>query len=145
MAQLEGELLRERIGHETGVLPSMLTGTTEAAIRAAADVALAWRAEGQQPPRPATAAVSASTVSAADRIELPGQVTTRDQLSRMSPAERMRAYREGRLIHLGAGPPQPRSIEIERSPDDAGAMMSPRAAEPWHGSGRSVGTGPQSG
>jgi hypothetical protein len=47
---------------------------------------------------------------------MPHQVTTQDELRRLSPAERMRAYREGRLIHLGAGPPQPRRIGLSGAP-----------------------------
>jgi hypothetical protein len=75
---------------------------------------LLWRAqaEPQAPPPPPTGAVDASwangtgVIGAADRI---GQrymgPQTRDQLSRMSPAEIMAAYRSGALASLGVGAP----------------------------------------
>jgi len=45
----------------------------------------------------------------------PGHLTTQDELRRLSQAERMRAWREGRLMHLGR-PPQPRRIGLTGAP-----------------------------
>ncbi len=114
--RLQAEVARLRVARDTGVPPELLGNgkTTEEIERIATD-ALGWRAEST-PSRPATAAVPASTVTSAGRIEMPHQVTTQDELRRLAPAERMRAYREGRLIHLGAGPPRPRRIGLSGAP-----------------------------
>lgn len=116
ITELTREIAVSRVSRETGVLPELLVNgqTVEEIERIAAD-ALAWKLEGQ-PVKPPTAAVSASVVTSADRIAMPHQITTTDELRRMSPAERMRAYREGRLTHLGANPPQPRRIGLSGAP-----------------------------
>jgi hypothetical protein len=113
---LERQIAIERTSRITGVPPDLLgNGTTAEEIeRIAADL-LGWRAAAAAS-RPQTAAVSASVVTSGDRIEMPHQLTTHDELRRLSPAERMRALREGRLIHLGANPPPPRRIGISGSP-----------------------------
>ena len=121
IAELQRQIAIDRTSRETGVPPDLLgTGRTAEEIERIAADALAWKAAAAppEPSRPLTAAVPASVVTSADRIELPGQVTTRDQLSRMSPAERMRAWREGRLVNLGANPPGPRRIGLSGAPTD---------------------------
>ncbi len=107
---VDDEFIRA-VAEATGVLPAMIGGSTPAEVWRSASDAVEWRrSTGPEPPaKPPTAAVSASTVrytssgSPLDgRIVGPQQITTRDQLSRLSPAERMRAYRQGRLSQLGA-------------------------------------------
>jgi hypothetical protein len=88
----------------------MLAGDTEEEMRAAAQAALEWY-EANRPTNPPTSAVSASIVTAADRIELPGQMMSRDALARMLPSERMTAARQGRLMQLGVGIPN----DVKRS------------------------------
>ncbi len=109
---------REAVAEVTGVPVGMLTGETPQEVWQSARTAADWKqATGPQPPsRPPTAAVPASLVTSADRVEMPHQVTTQDELRRLSPAQRMQAYREGRLIHLGANPPQPRRIGLSGAP-----------------------------
>jgi predicted component of type VI protein secretion system len=121
IAALEHDIHLNRASRLSGVPVQFLTGTSEAEVLASTQAAIEWKAAAAQsiPPGPKTSAVLASTVTSADRIEMPSQVSTRDQLSRMSPAERMRAYREGRLVNLGAYPPQPRRIGISGAPTEA--------------------------
>ena len=116
---------RAAVADLTGVPVGMLAGETPQEVWQAARTAVEWKqATGPQPPsRPATAAVAASTVAYGSsgspldgRIIGPQQITTRDQLSRLSPAERMAAYREGRLSSLGAYPPGPRRIGLSGPP-----------------------------
>ena len=106
LAQLRAERDRERIARETGVPPELLVGNTEAEMREAAAVALEWNNQQAAAKGKPTAAVPASTVTSDGRVETPGQITSRDQLARMSPAERMQAMREGRLTSLGFAPPK---------------------------------------
>jgi hypothetical protein len=111
IGQLEAESLGLRLSAEICVPVSLLgDASTEADMRTAANAALAWKAAAAAPPpsRPVTSALPASLVISADRIAMAGgQVTSRDQLARLSPAERLRAWREGRLVALGVEPPQP--------------------------------------
>jgi hypothetical protein len=119
IAALERQIAIDRTSREYGLPPELLGSgqTAEDIERIAADL-LAWKAATtpQPPSRPTTSAVLASRVTSADRIEMPGQVQTLDELRRLSPGERMRAYREGRLAHLGANPPGPRRIGVSGSP-----------------------------
>ncbi len=109
---------REAVAGLTGVPLWMLTGESPNDIWQSARTAVEWKeATGPQlPSRPPTAALPASVVTSADRVEMPHQVTTQDELRRLSPAQRMQAYREGRLMHLGANPPQPRRIGLSGAP-----------------------------
>ena len=119
IGQLEAENLRLRLSAETGVPAALLSdASTEADIRTSANAALAWKAATAAPPpsRPITSAVPASVVTSADRIAMPHQVTTHDELRRLTPEQRMQAYRDGRLMHRGANPPGPRRIGISGSP-----------------------------
>jgi hypothetical protein len=113
--ELELQLAAERVANEFDIPAAIFADaqTTEDVDRIAS-AALLWRAqaEPQAPPPPPTGAVDASwangtgVIGAADRI---GQrymgPQTRDQLSRMSPAEIMAAYRSGALASLGVGAP----------------------------------------
>jgi hypothetical protein len=114
--ELEAEICRSRVSREVGVPIGLLAnGHTPEEIERIATDALSWRAEST-PSRPSTAAVPASTVTSADRIAMAtGQVTSRDQLAQMSPAQRMQAWREGRLQQIGVSqPPPPRSTPMDR-------------------------------
>lgn len=108
IAELEREIAISRVRRETGFSPELLgNGRTAEEIEQIATDALGWRAAAAPPPTsPPTSALPASIVTSADRIEMPHRITTHDELRRFPPAERMRAYREGRLMHLGAYPPQ---------------------------------------
>lgn len=119
IAALERQVAFQRIERQTGVPASFYAdaNTPEEAERIATD-ALLWRATNAppEPTGPPTAAVSASVVTSSDRIQMAaGQVTSRDQLARLPPAERMRAWREGRLQQIGVNqPPPPRSTPMDR-------------------------------
>lgn len=107
---LRESALRERVARETGVLPTMLGGTTEEAMRQAAQDALAWKGNGtpQTPPPPQTAAVPASTVTSADTLgSSPNRVPqlTKEQFVALPPAERMTAVRAGQCLDIGIGVP----------------------------------------
>jgi hypothetical protein len=117
--QLELQLAAERAAHEFGVPVEMLSGATSPEdIERICSEALLWRlqAEPQAPPPPPTGAVRASEVTggtgvltAGDRAALNPrytQVQTRDQLSRMSPAEVLAAWKSGALSGIGVGAPQ---------------------------------------
>lgn len=105
----ETALARERIARETGVIPELLTGTTEEEMRATAAQALAWKGP-VQPVTPATAAVPATEVTSNDKLgHAPNQVQqlTKEQFVALSPAERMAAVRAGQCTNIGIGAPKP--------------------------------------
>jgi hypothetical protein len=119
IAALERQVAIQRACRETGLPAEVLAGaaTAEEVERIATD-ALAWRVATSPPEatNPPTAAVSASVVTSADRIGMAtGQIRSRDQLAQLPPAERLRAWREGRLASLGvAQPPRPRPTPLDR-------------------------------
>ena len=119
IAALERQIAIDRTSREYGLPPELLGSgqTAEDIERIAADL-LAWKAAAtpQPPSRPTTSAVPASVVTASDRIEMPRQIQTLDELRRMTPAARMQAYRAGLLSSLGANPPGPRRIGVSGSP-----------------------------
>lgn len=112
----------DRVVGETGLPAEMFSAaSTPEEIDTIAGSALAWRIEGNEPPPapPLTAAVSASLISSSIYPEpiamATGQIRSRDQLAALPPAERMRAWREGRLQHLGVGqPPSPAPTPLHR-------------------------------
>jgi hypothetical protein len=109
---------RQAVAEMTNVPAALLAnGDTTEQIWDLARSATEWKAAAQ-PPRPATAAVSASVVTSADTFQSGSapQIQTHSELQRLSPAERMRAYREGRLSALGANPGQPRRIGLSGAP-----------------------------
>lgn len=93
---------RERVARETGVPPRFLVGKDEAEMRESAEEF--QKVTGVTPSTPTSSAVPASVVTSTDKVEGPTQITSRDELAKMSPAERMTAYREGRLSGMGAAP-----------------------------------------
>lgn len=124
--QAEASVIRERVARETGVLPDFLSGGTEEEMRAAAAQLLEWRGpQGQEPPKPQTAAVPASTVTSADKLgHAPNgvQQLTREQFVALPPAERMNAVRAGQCVDLGIGKPTPQRRMGNQL--DLGAHMS---------------------
>jgi hypothetical protein len=119
VSELELQLAAERVANEFDIPAALFADaqTTEDVDRIAS-AALLWRAqaEPQAPPPPPTGAVLASEVTggtgvltAGDRAALNPrytQVQTRDQLSRMSPAEVLAAWKSGALSGIGIGAPQ---------------------------------------
>jgi hypothetical protein len=107
--ELRGELMSERtarlrsdVARETGVDPEDIHGSTEEEMRASAErfqAKLQARIEEALKSR-TPAAPPASTVTANDKIAGPEQITSREELAKLPPAERMKAMREGRLNHL---------------------------------------------
>lgn len=115
IAALELSIARDRTERETGVAASLLAGArTVEEVEQLAGELLAWKLEGQPTP-PATAAVSASIVNYGSsgspldgRIVGPPQILSRSELAAMTPADRMAAWRSGRLATmLGASPYPP--------------------------------------
>ncbi|OBJ38800.1 hypothetical protein A5621_13060 [Mycobacterium colombiense] len=117
MQQLELQLAAERVANQFGI-PAVLFADAQTTddVDRIASAALLWRAqaEPQAPPPPPTGAVDASwangtgVIGAADRIgQRYRQIQTRDQLSRMSPAEVLAAWKAGALSGIGVGAPQP--------------------------------------
>jgi hypothetical protein len=120
IVRLQHEIDANRVSRISGVPIEFLSGATESELFTSAQAALAWKAEGAEPdspPAPRTSAVPASTITSADRIAMSaGQITSRDALARLSPQERLRAWRDGRLQQLGVNPPGPTRIGISGSP-----------------------------
>ncbi len=109
IAALEREIAMHRVSRLSGVPPEFISGATEEELLNSAQDALEWKTEGEaaiSPSRPPTAAVPASIVTSATRIEGPKQITL-GEFSRLSPQERMQAVRAGLLMNEGVAPPQP--------------------------------------
>lgn len=107
----EANWRREKIARETGVLPMFLGDGTEDEMRSMAQQAIEWRgaAAQQAPPPPQTAAVSASSVSSADKMgAAPNgiQQLTKEQFIALPDAERMKAVDAGQCTNIGIGPRQ---------------------------------------
>lgn len=105
--ELETSKLRGDISHTTGVPEALITGTTEEEMKTAAKIAQDFKGTAQ-PTLPNSSAAPASSVTSNETIGGPKQVMTRDELAKLPPGERMKAWREGRLTHLGAPPPPER-------------------------------------
>lgn len=101
-AMLKETAAREKVARTTGVPPELIVGTTEEEMQASAKVAAEWR--GPVKPAVQSSAAPASSVTSTDKVEGPKQITSRDELARMAPADRMQAFRDGRLKDLGAVP-----------------------------------------
>ena len=95
--------LRSDVARETGVDPEDIHGSTEDEMRASAE---RWkqrfdqRLEEAMKAKSIPAAPPASTVTSNGKIAGPEQITSREELSKLSPSERMKAYQEGRLNSL---------------------------------------------
>jgi hypothetical protein len=95
--------LRSDVARETGVDPEDIHGSTEEEMRASAE---RWtqrfnqRLDEALKAKNVPAAPPASTVTSDGKITGPEQITSKDQLAKLSPADRMKAYRDGRLDGL---------------------------------------------
>lgn len=94
-ADAEAARLRASIAAKHGVPEALLTGSTEEALEEAATALLAFK--GVPPAAPSTDGQGALGAPISDQIQ---QITTIDQLNKMTPAEVNQARREGRLDAL---------------------------------------------
>lgn len=98
------ERLRADVARETSVDPEDIQGSTEEAMRASAErflVKLQKRIdEALAQAKTTPAAPPASTVTSNGKISGPQQITSPEELNRMSPTAVMAAYKEGRLDQL---------------------------------------------
>ena len=95
--------LRSDVARETGVDPEDIHGSTEEEMRASAERFLTKvqaRIEEALKAKAPSGAPPASTVTANGKIAGPEQITSREELAKLSPSERMKAFHEGRLDHL---------------------------------------------
>lgn len=97
------ERLRVDVARTTGVDPKFIHGSTEDAMRESAEDYLAdinKRIEDALKAKNVPAAPPASTVTANDPISGPQQITSHEELKKLSPSERVKAYKDGRLDSL---------------------------------------------
>lgn len=97
--------IRETVARTEGVEPEDFSGTTEEEMRASAKRFKA-RIEAEVEKRGKTvqtAAASAAEVSSNGKVEGPKPIKSRDELQKMSRAERIEAHKAGRLDDLAAG------------------------------------------
>lgn len=94
------------VARTEGVDPDFIHGDTEDEMRASAqrhraavEAAVAAALE-DKPAKPTTSAAPASTVTSADKIAGPAQITSRDDLKKMTPQQILAADKEGRLDTL---------------------------------------------
>ena len=93
-AAMEAEAMRAKVAAATGVDADLLSGSSEEELRASAERLLAWR--GAQVPKgaPATdAGVRGDEIRAARQL-------TREDLKKMSPAEIIKARKDGQLNNI---------------------------------------------
>ena len=93
-AAMEAEALRAKVAAATGVDADLLSGSSEEELRASAERLLAWR--GAQVPKGAPAAdagVRGDEIRAAKQL-------TREDLKKMSPAEILKARKDGQLNNI---------------------------------------------
>jgi hypothetical protein len=95
------ERAREQIAHTTNVPVGQIQGKTVEEMQASAQDALAW-VNGLLQQANVPAAVPASVVNspAGPNDGGPAQIESRDELAKLSPPERMKAFREGRCDKL---------------------------------------------
>lgn len=97
------ERLRTEVARTTGVDPDDIKGNTEEEMRASAE---RWqqrfnaRLEEAMKSKTAPAAAPAAEVTTDAKVTGPKQITTHDELKSLSPADRMAAYKDGRLDEL---------------------------------------------
>lgn len=96
---------RSEVARTEGVDPDILTGKTEDEMRAAAqrykasvEAGVAKALEGKEKPPPSAA--PASTVTSGGKIEGLTQITSRDELKKMTREQILAADKEGRLDQL---------------------------------------------
>ena len=93
-ASMEAEAMRAKVAAATGVDADLLSGSSEEELRASAERLLAWR--GAQVPKGAPAADAGVR---GDEIRAARQLT-RDDLKKMSPAEIIKARKDGQLNNI---------------------------------------------
>jgi hypothetical protein len=94
------ERTRADVARTTGVDPDFIAGTTVEEMQASAQRYLDSvnaRIEEALKAKNAPAAPPASTVTSNGKIVGPNQITSREELAKLSPDERVKAYEEGRL------------------------------------------------
>lgn len=97
------ERTRSDIAREKGVDPRYVVGASADEMKAAADAYLTdvqARIDAALKRSTAPVTETTSTVKAGDRVEGPKQITTEAELKKLSPAEQMAAYKDGRLDKL---------------------------------------------
>lgn len=96
------ERIRAEVARLKGVDPEDIKGSTEDEMNASADRYLArFQARLEEALKAKTpSAPPASTVTANGKIAGPEQITSRDELAKMSPSDRLKAYQDGRLDGL---------------------------------------------
>lgn len=97
--------IRELVARTEGVEPEDFNGTNEEEMRASAKRFKA-RIEAEVTKRgapAAPAAAPAAVVTSSTPIDGPKPIASRDELKKMTRAERMKAHQEGRLDDLAAG------------------------------------------
>lgn len=102
VARERAERVREAVARTEDVDPDILIGATEEQMRESAqrykakvEAAVERLLKGRAP-----AAAPASEVTSNGKVAGPGQITSQDELKSMSPADRMAAYKDGRLDGL---------------------------------------------
>jgi len=94
------ERLRVEVARVLDVDPKFIIGDTEDTMRESGESYLSdvnARIEAAIRSRGVPAGAPASTVTASTPISGPQQIISREELARMSPAERVQAYKDGRL------------------------------------------------
>lgn len=97
------ERTRADIAREKGVDTRYVSGTNAEEMAAAADAYLAdmqARIDAAIAKAKAPVTESTSTVKSGDRVEGPKQIASEAELKALSPAEQMKAYKDGRLDTL---------------------------------------------
>lgn len=97
--------IRSEVARTEGVEPEDFTGSTEDEMRTSAQRFKA-RIEAEVEKRAkavAPAAAPAGEVSSNGKVDGPQQITTRDELSKMTREQRIKAHKEGRLDDLMSG------------------------------------------
>lgn len=97
------ERLRTDVARTTGVDPEDIKGSTVDEMQASAErylERLQARIEAAIKAKDVPAAPPAASVQGDGKIAGPEQITSRDELAKLSPAERMSAYKDGRLNQL---------------------------------------------
>lgn len=97
------ERLRSDVARTTGVEPDFISGSSMEEMQASAQRYLDSvnaRIEAAMKAKNIPVAPPASTVTSDGKIAGPDQITSREELAKLSPAERAKAYEEGRLDTL---------------------------------------------
>lgn len=96
-AALEAQVLRAKVAAAKGVDADLLAGSTQEELEESADRLLAWR--GDNAPKTPKAPPSSDAGERGTQIK-PASQLTREDLRSMSPAEIVKARKDGRLNNL---------------------------------------------